>query len=206
MCGCAGIVGDVMARVGRWRAGRMVAVPARAPGSPEGRTVDGSREGRTVDGSPEGRTVDGSRAGRTVAGRARRAAVAAVLGLVATLAGGLVPAGVPGAPPSARAGPSVRDQSWYLAEMGIPTAQQYSRGAGVTVAVIDAGVDATGADLAGQVLPGVELDRDERDGAVIVGPGDGRIDPDGHGTGMAGLIAARGDTPDRLIGVAPEAK
>src|SRR5262249_50817340 len=53
-------------------------------------------------------------------------------------------------------------------------------GAGITVAVLDSGVDATLAPLRDRVLPGA----DELDG------GDGRLDCVGHGTAVASIIAA----------------
>ena len=53
-------------------------------------------------------------------------------------------------------------------------------GAGITVAVLDSGVDAAIAPLRDRVLPGAdELDR-----------GDGRLDCVGHGTAVASIIAA----------------
>ncbi|MEQ4303775.1 type VII secretion-associated serine protease mycosin [Plantactinospora sp. B6F1] len=70
-------------------------------------------------------------------------------------------------------------------------------GAGVTVAVIDSGVDKTHAQLRGRVLPG----RDYLD------PGrDGTRDCARHGTGVASIIAAtpREGTPFR--GLAPQVK
>lgn len=87
------------------------------------------------------------------------------------------------------------DQQWYLRFLRIAEAQSVSQGEGVTVAVIDSGVDASHPDLQGGVLPGTDM----LDPAVSV---DGRVDSDGHGTRMAGLIAGRG----RLLGIAPKAK
>jgi subtilisin family serine protease len=69
------------------------------------------------------------------------------------------------------------------------------------VAVVDGGVDSTHPELAGQVLPGAGFGSDAaRDG--------GRDDDEGgHGTAMAGIIAARDDgAGDVVVGVAPAAK
>lgn len=77
---------------------------------------------------------------------------------------------------------------------------QSSTGKGVTVAVIDSGIDASNPDLQGQVLKGKDFATDE--------PGDERSDYDGHGTGMAALIAGTGDSRggDGAFGLAPGAK
>ncbi|WP_345438948.1 S8 family serine peptidase [Actinoallomurus vinaceus] len=73
-----------------------------------------------------------------------------------------------------------------------------TRGAGVTVAVLDSGVNAGLPELAGAVLQG---------GDTTGGDSDGRKDlddeHDGHGTAMAALIAARPQA-DGFAGVAPE--
>ncbi|MFS8478404.1 MAG: type VII secretion-associated serine protease mycosin, partial [Micromonosporaceae bacterium] len=72
-------------------------------------------------------------------------------------------------------------------------------GEGVVVAVIDTGVDAEHPDLAGAVLPGIDLTDAARSG-------DGHTDVDGHGTAMAGLIAGRGHGPNAgVLGIAPKA-
>ena len=96
---------------------------------------------------------------------------------------------------------AVRDYQWYLQPLKIQQAHELSRGAGITVAVIDSGVDATSPDLFGQVLPGV--------GFAEASGTDGRTDfdaEDGHGTGMAGLIAGRGIGRMQVLGVAPASK
>jgi type VII secretion-associated serine protease mycosin len=91
---------------------------------------------------------------------------------------------------------ATRDSQWHLAFLQVSEAAKLSQGHGVTVAVVDTGVDATHPDLAGAVLAGFDPS----------GPGDARSDLDGHGTAMAGLIAARG-RPNSVgaIGIAPMA-
>ncbi|MFY1696519.1 type VII secretion-associated serine protease mycosin [Solwaraspora sp. WMMA2101] len=91
---------------------------------------------------------------------------------------------------------AIRDEQWQLRELSAPTAWQHSTGTGVTVAVIDSGVDAEHVDLVGQVLPGMDF----------VADGDGRSDPVGHGTTVAGLIAGRGDDDSGVLGLAPGAR
>ncbi|WP_157640848.1 S8 family serine peptidase [Longispora albida] len=95
--------------------------------------------------------------------------------------------------------PNLRERSWHLDAMNVTAAQSYVRGEGVTVAVIDTGVDPDSEALGGQVLPGTEI---TPEGTA----GDGRKDYDGHGTGMANLIAGKGLHEDSPLGVAPAAK
>ena len=67
-------------------------------------------------------------------------------------------------------------------------------GAGVKVAVIDSGVEAAHQDLSGSVLPGKDY---------IDPSGDGRVDPNGHGTHVAGIIAAHVNNGLGIDGAAP---
>ncbi|GAB3975313.1 S8 family serine peptidase [Plantactinospora veratri] len=121
--------------------------------------------------------------------RLPRWCAAAVCGLLA------VPLGAP--PASAD---STRDRQWHLRALGVAEAHRVTQGAGVVVAVLDTGVRADHRDLTGNVLPGVDVT-----GAQT----DGRQDADGHGTAMAGLIAAHGHgsgNADGVLGIAPKAK
>lgn len=95
---------------------------------------------------------------------------------------------------------STRDRQWHLATLEVARAHQISRGDGVIVAVIDSGVQADHQDLVGNVLAGVDL---------TGGDTKGREDVNGHGTAMAGLIAAHGHgarNADGVLGIAPAAK
>ncbi len=91
---------------------------------------------------------------------------------------------------------SVRNEQWQLGALNADAAWQFSTGRGVTVAILDSGVDADHPDLAGQVLPGLDL---------VDGTTDGRTDPVGHGTTVAALIAGKRDN-DGVVGIAPDAK
>ena len=74
-----------------------------------------------------------------------------------------------------------------------------TRGDGIVVAVVDSGVDAANPHLSGAVLKGVNLVDDDADST-------GRSDDYGHGTAIAGQIAARGISGSGMIGLAPGAK
>ncbi|MGN9813310.1 type VII secretion-associated serine protease mycosin [Micromonospora sp. BQ11] len=91
----------------------------------------------------------------------------------------------------------VRDEQWQLDELRAETAWRTSTGRGVVVAVIDSGVDVNHPDLAGQVLPGVDL---------VTPDGTAAPDPVGHGTTVAGLIAGRNDDKRGVVGLAPDAR
>jgi serine protease len=88
-----------------------------------------------------------------------------------------------------------RSRQWDLGTMNVPTAWQQSTGAGVTVAVIDTGVDGKHPDLAGQVLAGYD---------ATTGQTGGNTDPQGHGTHVAGTIAALTGNGTGVAGVAPD--
>jgi type VII secretion-associated serine protease mycosin len=126
--------------------------------------------------------------------------------LVAAALAGLVAVGVPAAPavatpfaepPSPLTGDSFRQDEWQLTALNIGEAWTYSTGAGITVAVIDSGVDATHPDLVDQVLPGLDL---------VDPKGNGDTDQVGHGTSVSAIIAGRGDDQVGVIGIAPKAK
>ena len=70
-----------------------------------------------------------------------------------------------------------------------------TRGAGITVGVVDTGVDASHADLTGRVTTGYNA----------VNGGTDTTDAAGHGTHVAGIIGANADNGIGVAGVAPDA-
>ncbi|MGW0855878.1 S8 family serine peptidase [Streptomyces sp. NPDC002690] len=90
----------------------------------------------------------------------------------------------------------VQAKQWYLDAMQAEEMWKVSTGKGITVAVIDTGVNPDTSSLRGQVLKGWDATEAE---------GDENDDYAGHGTTMAELIAGTGDGGG-LKGLAPDAK
>jgi subtilisin family serine protease len=80
-------------------------------------------------------------------------------------------------------------KSWDLADL-----HKIATGRGIKVAVIDSGIQANHPDLAGQLL----VNRNFVAGQAEV--------PEDHGTGVAGIIAAKADNGIGIAGVAPGAR
>ena len=99
-----------------------------------------------------------------------------------------------GKPPKPQDPPSAQETPWGVARIGAETAWATSRGAGVKVAVLDSGIDYSHTDL-----------QDNYAGGVDLWNGEDPMDDDGHGTMVAGVIAAR-DNDKGVVGVAPEAR
>lgn len=88
--------------------------------------------------------------------------------------------------------PSFEEQ-WYLKNISAPEAWDMALGTGVTVAVIDSGIDLDHEDLASNILPGWDF-------------GDNDADPQdelGHGTQVAGVLAAIQNNDRGISGIAP---
>ncbi|MCD1267676.1 S8 family serine peptidase [Microbacterium sp. MEC084] len=135
--------------------------------------------------------------------RLRRILATAVLVVVLTGAAPTPPPTPEGTPnPAATAEPTPRERQYWLEEYGITDAWETTRGAGVTIAIIDTGVVAGPAQFEGAVVGGTDVS-----GA---GAPDGRTPVDvvnrNHGSWVASLAAARsGGDPRAMIGVAPQA-
>jgi hypothetical protein len=93
-----------------------------------------------------------------------------------------------------------RHQEWWLNALDVPQAWHASRGAGVTVAVLSDGVDATQQDISRSVTVGPDLTSTTETATTYVGL---------QGTPIASLIAGRGHGArgrSGIIGVAPRAR
>jgi subtilisin family serine protease len=102
-------------------------------------------------------------------------------------------------PATAASADSIRDnQQWVLNMVNVPAAWQSTQGAGVTVAVIDSGVNPNVSDLAGSVRAGPDYT------GISTRPSNPNWGV--HGTWMASLIVGHGHAPggdSGVIGIAP---
>lgn len=89
---------------------------------------------------------------------------------------------------------STQELTWNLTRIGAPVAWNVGRGAGARVAVLDTGAQLTHPDLVGRIAASRNFVR----------PGRSADDDNGHGTHVAGVIAAT-DNSVGIVGVAPDA-
>jgi len=86
--------------------------------------------------------------------------------------------------------------AWHLPITQSPAAWDLSTGSGITIAILDGGVESTHPDLAAHIVPGWNFyDNNSNTGDVS-----------GHGTKVAGVAAAVGDNNQGVTGVAWNAK
>jgi subtilisin family serine protease len=90
----------------------------------------------------------------------------------------------------------LRSSQWYLDDIHADAAQKVTTGKGVTVAVVDSGVDDSHPDLAGVVVNGPDFVDNDSD----------PNDEQGHGTAIAGIIAAQANNGIGVRGAAPGVK
>ncbi|MEV6199344.1 S8 family serine peptidase [Streptomyces sp. NPDC051771] len=121
-------------------------------------------------------------------GRLRRA-------LLGTTAIAVLTTSLVGLAPTAVAA-DARSQQWYLDAMGAEDIWKKTTGKGITVAVIDTGVDPDTPSLKGKVLKGWDASESK---------GDETDDYTGHGTTLAEVIVGSG-AGGGLRGLAPDAK
>ncbi|MDI2132469.1 type VII secretion-associated serine protease mycosin [Yinghuangia seranimata] len=93
---------------------------------------------------------------------------------------------------------------WSLQRVVLDQMWQVSTGKGVVVAVIDSGVDANNPQLT-QALSADGKDFVPPAAGAPAGPANGTTDENGHGTMVAGIIAARPDPSTGFVGLAKDA-
>ena len=84
---------------------------------------------------------------------------------------------------------------WALTRLQAGDAWEISTGSAITVAVLDSGIDTAHPDLAGQWVPGYNFYDDSDD----------ITDRCGHGTHVAGIVAAAANNGEGISGIAPNA-
>ncbi|WP_052851274.1 S8 family serine peptidase [Streptomyces avicenniae] len=92
-----------------------------------------------------------------------------------------------------------------IQQLALRHAWDLSTGTGVTVGVVDSGVDARHPDLDGAVRRGSEYTTVNEERGFDRATPRPEQDCEGHGTALAGLIAGRRADGDRMTGVAPGA-
>jgi hypothetical protein len=85
---------------------------------------------------------------------------------------------------------------WHLSKVGAPTAWDVSQGGGITIAILDSGVDGSHPDLAAQMVPGYNFYDNNTNTS----------DVNGHGTAVAGVAAATTNNAMGVAGIAGQAK
>ncbi|MEU2717427.1 type VII secretion-associated serine protease mycosin [Streptomyces sp. NPDC007205] len=131
---------------------------------------------------------------RSICGHRRPDRTGAAVSLLLAAAFALLPS-------TAAHADGIRAQQWALSALNLDEAWRTTKGRGVTVAVLDTGVEAGHPDLAGNVLPAKDM--------IGFGARQGDRTWARHGTAMAGIIAGHGHGPGGtagVMGVAPEAK
>lgn len=110
----------------------------------------------------------------------------------------------PPVPPVSVTDPAVVEGlAWNLDAIGARRAWRYTLGSRIVVAVVDSGIDAAHPDLLGQVTESISCIGAAGDPTACRGSGS---DQSGHGTHVAGIIAARANDATGVAGVAPRAE
>lgn len=86
--------------------------------------------------------------------------------------------------------------AWHLNKVNAPVAWDLGQGSGVTVAILDSGVEASHPDLAAQMVPGYNFFDNNNNTADVYG----------HGTAVAGVAAAASNNGVGVAGMAGQAR
>ncbi|MFY1650340.1 S8 family serine peptidase [Solwaraspora sp. WMMB762] len=165
--------------------------PAPSPRPPAPDATSTPRPGGTGNGQPGGGQPSGSPPGPTPASPS-----ASPTPTAKPSAGASRPPGTAsGALPWLTSGCQASLADWGQPWPALDQVWSRSRGAGVTVAIVDSGVDATLPELTGRVTAGAD---------IVTGAGRAGTDCLGTGTAIAGIVAADHSAGSRS-GVAPEA-
>lgn len=128
--------------------------------------------------------------------RRRFSTLILAMSLVAGVGAGVVGSSVPAY------ADEIRDRQYWLSQYGIADAWTITRGAGVTIAIIDTGVDYDHQDLQGAIAGGTDVSGLGSNGATIP-----NIRGNQHGTMVASLAVGRGHgNGEGVLGSAPDAK
>jgi len=177
-------------------AGRDTAVANGAAGGTQTGANGQAANGQAANGAPaaNGQAANGAPAANGQAANGAPAANGQAANGAPAANG--VPAGAAGAASCTATVASSKGSDWAQLRMAPGQAWDYTRGNGVTVAVVDSGVDSRLPQLNGRVAVGAD---------VTTGNGRGDLDCIGSGTAMAAIIAASTDDDATPVGIAPDA-
>lgn len=92
----------------------------------------------------------------------------------------------------------ITDRPWTADLFELDQLHEQATGRGVLVAIIDSGVDGTNPHLQDAIMEGASYLKDDAS--------HGAVDEYGHGTTIAGIVAARKIDGSEVVGLAPDAK
>ena len=94
-----------------------------------------------------------------------------------------------------------RRSEWWLTDYGVTRAWRTATGEGITIAIIDSGIEGDHSDLTGQIIGGTDMSGiGSPDGQTLLSPNKD------HGTKVASLAAGHGSGSHGVMGTAPGAK
>jgi thermitase len=106
-------------------------------------------------------------------------------------------------PPAGASNDPGFEKQWNMQKIGAEAAWARTTGAKIRVGIVDAGIDLGHEDLANRVVAATSCLKSKGDPAKCTGSGQDDV---GHGTHVAGIIAANRDNGLGVAGVAPDAE